>query len=149
MWTAKDANRSGGETMSNYPMLNAFWTMLEFFLFILWFFLLFKILTDIFRSNDMSGGVKALWIIFVIILPFLGVLIYVIVRGRGMTQRDVEQAQQADAAFKQYVREAAGTPGDGGGGSSHVDELSKLAEMRRSGALTDEEYQKAKDKLLA
>ncbi|WP_042378110.1 SHOCT domain-containing protein [Streptacidiphilus melanogenes] len=137
--------------MSNYPMLNVFWTMLEFFLLVLWFFLLFKILTDIFRSHDMGGGVKALWIIFVVLLPFLGVLVYVIVRGRGMSQRDLQQAQQADDAFKQYVREAAGTTdgGTGGGGSSHVDELAKLADMRRSGALTDEEYQKAKDKLLA
>jgi hypothetical protein len=136
--------------MSNYPMLNIFWTMLEFFLWILWFFLLFRVLTDIFRSDDMGGWTKALWIIFVIILPFLGILIYVIVRGRGMTRRDTEQAQQADAAFKQYVRAAAGTSGDGGsGGTSHVDELSKLAELRRSGALTEEEYQKAKDKLLA
>ena len=134
--------------MSNYPTLNVFWTMLEFFLLVLWFFLLFKILTDIFRSNDMGGGVKALWIVFVILLPFLGVLVYVLVRGRGMTQRDVQQAQQADDAFKQYVRDAAGSP-EGDGGASHVDELSRLAELRRNGALTDEEYQKAKDKLLA
>ncbi|WP_042416794.1 SHOCT domain-containing protein [Streptacidiphilus anmyonensis] len=140
--------------MSNYPLLDIFWTMLEFFLWILWFFLLFKVLTDIFRSHDMGGGVKALWIVFVILVPFLGVLVYVIARGRGMTQRDIDQAQQADAAFKQYVRDAAAAPdggagGGGGGGSSHVDELAKLAELRRSGALTDEEYQKAKDKLLA
>ncbi|WP_042364059.1 SHOCT domain-containing protein [Streptacidiphilus neutrinimicus] len=133
--------------MSNYPTLNVFWTMLEFFLLVLWFFLLFKVLTDIFRSHDMSGGVKALWIIFVILLPFLGVLVYVLVRGRSMTQRDIQQAQQADDAFKQYVRDAAGSPE--GGGASHVEELSRLAELRRSGALTDEEYQKAKDKLLA
>ncbi|SEK52957.1 SHOCT domain-containing protein [Streptacidiphilus jiangxiensis] len=135
--------------MSNYPMLNVFWTMLEFFLWILWFFLLFKILTDIFRNHDMSGGIKALWIIFVILLPFLGVLVYVIVNGRGMSQRDVQQAQQADAAFKKYVREAASDSGGSGGGASHVEELAKLADLRNSGALTDEEYQKAKDKLLA
>lgn len=137
--------------MSNYPMLNVFWTMLEFFLWILWFFLLFKILTDIFRSHDMKGWVKALWIIFVIVLPFLGVLVYVIVRGHGMNQRDVEQAQQADAAFKKYIRDAAGSPGagDGAGKGGHVDELAKLAQLHSSGSLSDEEYQKAKDKLLA
>ncbi|MEY9871486.1 hypothetical protein ABH931_000959 [Streptacidiphilus sp. MAP12-33] len=135
--------------MSNYPLLNLFWTMLEFFLWILWFFLLFKILTDIFRNHDMGGWTKALWIIFVILLPFLGVLVYVIVNGRGMSQRDLKQAQQADDAFKQYVRDAAGTGGAGAAGGGHVDELAKLADLRSSGALTDEEYQKAKDKLLA
>ncbi|RAG85861.1 SHOCT domain-containing protein [Streptacidiphilus pinicola] len=133
--------------MSNYPMLNVFWTMLEFFLWILWFFLLFKILTDLFRNHEMKGWHKALWIIFVIVLPFLGVLVYVIVHGRDMSQRDVQQAQQADAAFKSYIRDAAGTSGSGGG--SHVDELSRLAQLHSSGALTTEEYQKAKDKLLA
>ena len=133
--------------MSNYPMLNVFWTMLEFFLWILWFFLLFKILTDLFRNHEMKGWHKALWIIFVIVLPFLGVLVYVIVHGRDMSQRDVQQAQQADAAFKSYIRDAAGTSAAGGGG--HVDELARLAQLHRSGALTTEEYQKAKDKLLA
>lgn len=135
--------------MSNYPMLNVFWTMLEFFLWILWFFLLFKILTDIFRSHDMKGWVKALWIVFVIVLPFLGVLVYVIARGPGMTRRDMEQAQQADAAFKKYIRDAAGSSGAGDGkGGGHVDELAKLAHLHTSGSLTDEEYQKAKEKLL-
>ncbi|WP_037606354.1 SHOCT domain-containing protein [Streptacidiphilus rugosus] len=134
--------------MQNYPLLNVFWTMLEFFLWILWFFLLFKIITDIFRSHDMGGGAKAGWIIFVILLPFLGVLVYVIVRGRSMGERDIEQAQKADAAFKQYVRDAASTSG-GGAGGGHVDELAKLAELKSSGALSEEEYQKAKAKILA
>ena len=135
--------------MSNYPLLNVFWTMLEFFLWILWFFLLFKIINDLFRSHDLSGWAKAGWIILVIVLPFLGVLLYVIIRGRSMGERDREQAQQADAAFKQYVRQAAAAPGGAGAGSSQVDELSRLADLKASGALTDEEFQKAKDKLLA
>lgn len=135
--------------MSNYPLLDLFWTMLELFLWILWFFLLFKILGDIFRSHDLSGWGKAGWIVLVIILPFLGVLLYVIFRGRSMGERDLERAQQADAAFKQYVREAAGPDTAGGGaGPTHVDELARLADLKSSGALSDAEFQKAKDKLL-
>ncbi len=102
--------------MSNYPLLNVFWTMLEFFLWILWFFLLFKIITDLFRSHDLSGWAKAGWILLVIVLPFLGVLLYVIIRGRSMAERDRDQARQADAAFKQYVRQAASPPGGRGRG---------------------------------
>src|SRR3954470_14911964 len=114
------------QSMHDYPLLNLFWTMLEFFLWILWFFLLFKILTDLFRSHDLSGWAKAGWIVLVILLPFLGVLLYVILRGRSMGERDAEQARQAEDAFKQYVRQAAATDGGGsGGGSQHVDELAR------------------------
>ncbi|MFF4340727.1 SHOCT domain-containing protein [Kitasatospora sp. NPDC001540] len=138
--------------MDNYPLLNIFWTMLELFLWILWFFLLFKIITDIFRSDDMGGWGKAGWTIFVILLPFLGVLVYLIARGGSMHQRDVDQARKADAAFQDYVRRAAGTGGSGaapgGGSGGHVEDLAKLAELRNSGALSEEEYQRAKDKLL-
>jgi hypothetical protein len=137
--------------MTNYPLLNLFWTMLEFFLWILWFFLLFKILADIFRSHDMSGWAKAGWIVLVIILPFIGVLAYVIIRGRSMGLRDQEQAQKADAAFKQYIRDAAAPPTEGvpaSTGTRHVEELSKLADLKANGALTEDEFQKAKDKLL-
>lgn len=137
--------------MTDYPLLNLFWTMLEFFVWVLWFFLLFKIITDIFRSHDMGGWHKAAWTLFVILLPLIGVLIYLIVRGGSMHERDIEQAKRADAAFKAYVKEAAGPEEGGGGGAarSHVDELSRLAELKSSGALSDEEYQKAKDRLLA
>ncbi|MEK2489048.1 SHOCT domain-containing protein [Kitasatospora purpeofusca] len=139
--------------MDNYPLLNIFWTMLELFLWILWFFLLFKIITDIFRSHDMGGWAKAGWMILVILLPLIGVLVYVIVRGKSMGERDVAQAQKADAAFKAYIRDAAGTPGEGGTGEagtsrSHVDDLAKLAALKADGSITEEEYQKAKDKLL-
>jgi len=136
--------------VSNYPLLNVFWTMLEFFLWILWFFLLFKIITDLFRDHSLSGWAKAGWILLVIVLPYLGVLLYVIIRGRSMGERDREQARQADEAVKQYIRQAAATPGAGTGtGSNHVDELARLADLKSSGALSDEEFQKAKDKLLA
>ncbi|MFB7944894.1 SHOCT domain-containing protein [Kitasatospora phosalacinea] len=138
--------------MDNYPLLDIFWTMLELFLWILWFFLLFKIITDIFRSDDMGGWGKAGWTIFVILLPFLGVLVYLIARGGSMQQRDVDQARKADAAFQDYVRKAAGSGGGASGGGSsgsHVEDLAKLAELKNSGALSEAEYQRAKDKLLA
>ncbi|MFE9428590.1 PLDc N-terminal domain-containing protein [Kitasatospora sp. NPDC006697] len=136
--------------MDNYPLLNLFWTMLEFFLWILWFFLLFKVISDIFRDHDLSGWGKAGWLVFVILLPFLGIFVYLIVRGQGMGKRDVEQAKQSEAAFRSYIRDAAGTEGGGAGGaSSHVDELAKLAELKRTGAISEQEFQKAKDKLLA
>ncbi|WP_395296717.1 SHOCT domain-containing protein [Kitasatospora hibisci] len=141
--------------MDNYPLLNIFWTMLELFLWILWFFLLFKIITDIFRSHDLSGWGKAGWLILVILIPLIGVLAYVIARGRSMGERDVAQAQRNEAAFKAYIRDAATeTPaqgagtGGGGGGRSHVEDLAKLADLKASGAISEEEYQKAKDKLL-
>jgi hypothetical protein len=142
--------------MTGYPLLNLFWTMLEFFLWVLWFFLLFKVITDIFRSRDLGGWGKAGWMILCIIVPFLGVLVYVIVRGRSMQERDIEQAQRAESAFKQYVREAATTPETGadaaaGGGAApgHVGDLQKLADLKSSGVLNEEEFQRAKDKLLA
>ncbi|MEZ0092964.1 SHOCT domain-containing protein [Streptacidiphilus sp. EB129] len=141
--------------MNNYPLLSIFWSMFEFFIWILWFFLLFKIITDIFRSHDMGGWAKAGWIVLVIVLPFVGVLAYVIVRGKSMGQRDLEARQRSEDAFKAYVRDAAGEPGGGAvgatasGGSGDVDQLAKLAELRTSGALSDEEFQQAKQKLLA
>ncbi|MER7579004.1 SHOCT domain-containing protein [Kitasatospora sp. NPDC097691] len=132
---------------ADYPLLNIFWTMLELFLWILWFFLLFKIITDIFRSHDLSGWGKAGWLVLVILLPLIGVLIYLIARGQSMTKRDIEQAKESQAAFQAYVRDAAASGPDAGG--SHVDDLAKLADLKEKGAISDEEYQKAKAKLLA
>ncbi|KOU21254.1 membrane protein [Streptomyces sp. WM6372] len=131
--------------MDDYPALSVFWSMLWFFLWIMWLFLLFKIITDIFRDHEMSGWGKAGWLIFVIILPFLGVLIYVIVRGKSMTQRDVKQAKESEAAFQDYIRKTAGTSSAGG---SHVDELARLVELKDKGALSEAEFQQAKTKLL-
>ncbi len=142
----------------DYPVLNIFWTLLELFLWILWFFLLFKIITDIFRSHDLSGWGKAGWLVLVIILPLIGVLAYLIARGTSMGKRDVEQAQRSEAAFKAYIRDAAGTaPGEAGGGGgpgggagrSHVDDLARLADLKDRGAISDEEYQRAKDRILS
>ncbi|MEE1782545.1 SHOCT domain-containing protein [Streptomyces sp. SP17BM10] len=134
----------------DYPVLNIFWTMLELFLWVLWFFLLFKIITDIFRSHDLGGWGKAGWLVVVIILPLIGVLAYLIARGEGMGKRDLAQAQQTEAALQAYIRDAAGAPGGSadGGGRSHVDDLAKLADLKDKGLISAEEYQRAKDKLL-
>ena len=127
----------------DYPILGVFWTMLWFFLWIAWIVLLFRVIFDIFRSHDMGGLGKALWAIFVIVVPFLGVFVYLIARGHSMADRDVEQAQAQEAAFKSYVQDAAGS----GGGTA--DELSKLADLKAQGVITDAEFEQQKAKLLA
>ncbi|MFP3991425.1 SHOCT domain-containing protein [Streptomyces sp. E11-3] len=135
--------------MDDYPLLNLFLTMLYFFLWIMWLFLLFRVVMDIFRDDELSGWGKAGWLIFCIVLPYIGVLIYVIARGRGMGQRDVKQSKEREAAFQDYIRKTAAEANPGAAGTSGTDELAKLAELHRSGALTDEEFGKAKVKLLA
>ncbi|MEV4611498.1 SHOCT domain-containing protein [Kitasatospora sp. NPDC049258] len=129
----------------DYPLLSIFWTMLWFFLWILWFMLLFRILIDLFHDDSQSGWAKAGWAIFLILLPFLGVFVYLIVRGRGMGERELTKAQKRDEQFRAYVRESAGSTGEG----STADELAKLTELRKSGHISDEEYAKAKAKILA
>jgi hypothetical protein len=129
---------------SSYPVLDAFLTMLYFFLFIIWIYLLIMVFMDVFRSHDMGGGAKALWVIFIIILPFLGVFVYLIARGGKMHERAAEQAAQQQQAFDQYVKQAAGTPG-----ASSADQLSKLADLKSQGVLTDAEFEAQKTKILA
>jgi hypothetical protein len=124
---------------SNYPLLDVFWTMLELFLWILWFFLLFRVILDIFRSSDLSGWGKAGWLIFVIILPFLGVFVYLIARGGSLHTRDVKEAQQADDSLRAYVQSASG---------STATELAKLAALRDQGVITEAEFDSQKAKLL-
>jgi hypothetical protein len=126
----------------SYPLLDAFWTILIFFLWVLWFILLFRIIVDIFASDDLGGWGKAGWMIFVIILPFLGVFIYLIARGSKMTERQARAARAQDKAFRDYVRESAGQ-------QSSADQIAKLAELRDRGAISDQEYQKAKTDVLA
>lgn len=126
-----------------YPLLSIFWTMLEFFLFFVWIWLLIVIFMDIFRSRDMGGLAKALWVIFVIILPFLGVLVYLIVRGGSMHERAAQQAAQQQKALDEYVRHTAGTPG-----TSTADQLSKLADLKEKGVISDSEFEAQKAKLL-
>jgi hypothetical protein len=128
----------------DYPILGLFWTMLWLFLWIAWIVILFRVIVDIFRSHDMGGWGKALWTIFVVLLPFLGVFVYLIARGRSMTERDIEQARAQEAAFRSYVQDAAGSSGGG-----TADELAKLADLRSRGVITDAEFEQQKAKLLA
>jgi heme exporter protein D len=126
----------------DYPLLGLFWTMMIFFLWVAWLILLFRVFADIFRSKDMGGFAKAIWSIFVILVPFLGVFLYVIVNGRSMSERDIADAKQREAEFQAYVRETAGTAGS-------AEEIAKLADLRDKGVITDEEFASSKAKLLA
>lgn len=126
----------------DYPLLGLFWTMFMFFLWFAWIMLLFRVFADIFRSDDLSGWGKGLWSIFVLVVPFLGVLVYLIARGDSMTKRDVATAQANEAAFRDYVRTTAGT-------TSTATELEKLATLHAAGTLTDDEFAQQKAKLLA
>jgi Short C-terminal domain/Phospholipase_D-nuclease N-terminal len=128
----------------DYPLLGLFWTMMWWFLWIAWIVLLFKVIADIFRSRDMGGFAKALWAIFVIVVPWLGVLVYLIARGDAMSERDSEQARAQESAFRSYVQDAAGS---GGGGTA--DELTKLAALKAQGVLSEAEFAQQKAKLLA
>ena len=123
------------------PLLDLFWSMLWFFLFFVWIWLLITIFADIFRS-EISGWGKAGWTLFVIILPFLGVLIYLIANGDDMQTRAVQQASSREQAQREYIQSVSSS-------SSSADELSRFAALRDSGAITEEEFQAQKAKLLA
>jgi hypothetical protein len=124
-----------------YPLADLLGTMLGFFLFIIWFWLLIIIFTDIFRSHDMGGFAKALWVIFVIVLPFLGILVYLIARGAKMHERAAEAAAQQQKAMDQYIKQAAGTSGT-------ADQLAKLADLKEKGVISQAEFDSQKAKLL-
>jgi ABC-type multidrug transport system fused ATPase/permease subunit len=128
---------------TDYPILDLFLTMLYFFLFIIWIWLLIMVFADIFRSHDIHGGVKALWCIFIIIVPFLGVFIYLIARGGKMQERNIQAAQTQQKAFDDYVRQTAGGSGD------TASQLQKLADLKSQGVLSDAEFEAQKAKLLA
>ncbi|MFF4585799.1 SHOCT domain-containing protein [Streptomyces sp. NPDC001388] len=130
----------------DYPLLSAFWTMLIFFLWIMWFVLLFRVVLDIFRDDDLSGWGKTGWLAFCIFLPFLGVFVYVVARGKNMGRREAAQARAQQKQFDDYVRETAkGT----GGPTSSVDELARLSEIKARGDITDEEFDRAKQLVLS
>ena len=130
----------------DYPLLNLFLTMLYFFLWIAWLFLLFRIILDIFRSHDLGGWGKALWTILILFVPFLGVLIYVIARGSSMQERDMQQARDSKQAMDRYITETAKGAAPA---TSPVDELTKLADLHKSGAINDDEFASMKAKVLA
>jgi hypothetical protein len=126
------------------PLLDIFFAMLWFFLFILWIWLLISLFSDIFRRHDISGWGKAGWTIFLIFLPFLGALIYLIADGKGMAERQAKDVADAQQAQADYIRNVAV-----GGGSSAADQLEKLANLHDAGKLTDEEFAAQKAKILA
>ena len=146
--------------MTGYPMLDIFLSVLYFFGWVLWLMLMFWIITDIFRSDDLSGWAKAAWLVGVIILPLVGILIYLIARGGSMRERQEARARAQDAAFRDYVRQAAatdgnagmasdataGTPGNGSADTAS-DELAKLASLHQLGVLNDEEFARAKSRV--
>ena len=130
----------------DYPLLNLFLTMLYFVLWIAWLFLLFRIIIDIFRSQDLGGWGKAGWTILILFVPFLGVLIYLIARGSSMQERDMQQARDSRQAMDKYITE---TVKGAAPSTSPADELTKLAELHKSGAINDDEFAAMKAKVLA
>ena len=125
---------------ASYPFLDVFWTMFIFFLFFIWIMILFRVFADIFRRHDIGGGAKTLWVIFVIILPFLGVLIYLLTQNEGMTQRAMERAQEQQGEMDSYVRSVAG------GAAGEIERAKSLLD---SGAITQAEFDAIKAKALA
>jgi membrane protein implicated in regulation of membrane protease activity len=126
----------------SYPLLGAFWTIFEIFLWVIWFWILITVFIDIFRSHDLSGWAKALWFVFVLFIPLIGVLVYLIARGGKMHERAARQAQAQEQEFRSYVQEAAG-PG------STADQLAKLADLRDRGVITPAEFDREKAKVLS
>ena len=127
---------------ADYPFLDVMWTMLVFFIWILWIWLLFTVFADIFRRHDITGAKKTLWIVFAILLPFLGVVIYLITQNVGMTERQLERTRSQREQFDAHVRQAAGS-----GGAS--DEIEKAKQLLDSGAITQAEFDAIKQKALA
>jgi predicted PurR-regulated permease PerM len=127
---------------TSYPFLEVFWTMLIFFAFVVWIWILFTVLADIFRRHDTSGFSKVLWIIFIIVLPYLGVFVYLIAEHTGMTERAVKQQKDAQAQFDQYVQSVApkGDP---------TEQIAKAKQMLDSGTITQTEFDQLKQKALA
>jgi membrane protein implicated in regulation of membrane protease activity len=126
----------------SYPLLGAFWTILEVFLWVLWIWVLIYVFIDIFRSPDLSGWAKALWFVFVLFIPLIGVLVYLIARGGKMQEHAAQAARQQDQDFRAYVQDAAGS-------QSPADQLAKLADLRDRGVITAEEFERERAKVLA
>jgi hypothetical protein len=126
-----------------YPLADLFGTMLGFFVLVIWLWLLIIVFSDIFRSRDLGGVAKMFWVLFVIILPFLGIFVYLIARGGKMHERAAAQAAQQQEAFDSYVKQAAGT------GTDSTEQLAKLADLKSQGVLTEAEFESQKAKILA
>ena len=126
----------------SYPLLGAFWTIFEIFLWVIWIWILIYVFIDIFRSHDLSGGAKALWFIFVLFIPLVGVLVYLIARGGKMHERAVQQQQQQDQQVRRYIQQTAAE-------GTSADQLAKLADLRDRGVITADEFEHQKAKVLA
>jgi hypothetical protein len=126
---------------SNYPFLNIFWTILIFFAWVVWIWIAVTVLVDVFRRRDLSGLAKAAWVVFVIVLPFLGVLIYLISNHDGMAERSGKEAEASQAQFDDYVRKAAGTGGP-------ASEIEKAKQLLDSGAISQAEFDAIKAKAI-
>jgi hypothetical protein len=127
---------------SDYPFLDVFWTMLIFFIWIAWLLLLFRVIFDIFRRHDIGGFAKTLWLIFVIVLPFLGVFVYLIAESRGMADRSVKEAEVQQQQVDAYVRSVAGS----GGAAAEIEKAKQLLD---SGAISPEEFEQLKQRAMA
>jgi predicted PurR-regulated permease PerM len=127
---------------SSYPFLEVFWTMLVFFAFVVWLWILFTVLADIFRRHDTSGFAKVLWIVFIIIVPYFGVFVYLIAEHKGMTERTIEQQQSAQKQIDQYVQSVA-TKGD------PAEQIAKAKQLLDSGTISQGEFDQIKQKALA
>jgi Short C-terminal domain/Phospholipase_D-nuclease N-terminal len=128
---------------ADYPFLDVLWTLLIFFAWVIWFWILITVFADIFRRHDIGGGAKTLWVIFTIVLPFLGVFIYLLTQNDGMTERNRKQMEAAHAQSADYIRSVAGS---GGGAASEIEKAKGLLD---SGAITQAEYDAIKQKALA
>jgi|SRR5690242_9986308 putative oligomerization/nucleic acid binding protein/phospholipase D-like protein len=128
---------------SDFGTGQVFLELLYFFLFVIWIWLLIVVFSDIFRSRDLSGWAKALWVIFVIIVPYLGVFVYLIARGHKMSEHAIQAAQAQNAAFTQAVQQAAGT------GDSAADQLAKLAALKANGTIDEAEFQRLKAQIVS
>jgi len=127
-----------------FELFDVFWSMLWFFLFLMWIYLFVVLITDIFRSRDLSGWGKALWMVALIVLPVLGSLAYVVARGDGISERQMAVATQQDAAFRGYVQDVASTSAP-----TPADEVAKLVDLHDTGALDDQEFERQKARVLA
>jgi hypothetical protein len=126
---------------TNYPLLQVFLSMLYFFLFVIWIWIAIMVVVDIFRSHDLGGWGKAFWFLFVIVIPYLGVFVYLIARGGKMHERQVADASAQQKAFDDYVKQTAGS-------TDVASQLEKLAGLRSQGVITDAEFEAQKAKLL-
>jgi Short C-terminal domain/Phospholipase_D-nuclease N-terminal len=127
---------------ADYPFLNILWTMIIFFAWVIWIWIAITVLVDVFRRHDIGGWHKAAWVVFVIVLPFLGVLIYLISNHDGMRDRSIEQAKAQQAQFDEYVRQTAGSAGAAA-------EIDKAKQLLDSGAISQAEFDQMKQKALA